>query len=79
MFKKRKKDNRTYRGFKYWPTAKLKEVIDDPYNRGIDGHDYQPYIDEIKEVYYNRLNKIDIDKLIEQRYENAWHNKTNMR
>lgn len=68
MFKKRKKDYRTYRGFKYWSTAKLKEVIDEPYNRGIDGHDYQPYIEEIKNVYWDRLNKIDIDKLIEERY-----------
>ena len=48
MFKKRKKDNRSYKNFKYWPTAKLKEVIDEPYNRGVDGHDYYPYIDEIK-------------------------------
>ena len=69
MFKKKRKDNRTYQGFKYWTTTKLKEVIDEPYNRGINGHDYQPYIDEIKEVYDDRLNKIDIDKLIEERYE----------
>ena len=68
MFSKHKKDYRTYQGFKYWPTAKLKEVIDEPYNRGIDGHDYQPYIEEIKDVYYQRLNNINIDKLIEERY-----------
>ena len=70
MFKKRREDNRTYQGFKYWPTAKLKEVIDEPYNRGINGHDYQTYIEEIKDVYYKRLNNINIDKLIEQRYKN---------
>jgi hypothetical protein len=57
MFKRRKKDNRTYKGFKHWPTAKLKEVIDEPYNRGIDGHDYQPYIEEIKDQYYKRQLK----------------------
>jgi hypothetical protein len=68
MFKKRKKDTRSYRGFKYWPTKKLIEVIDEPYNRGVDGHDYQPYIEEIKDVYYERLNNNDIEKQIEERY-----------
>ena len=63
-----KKDNRTYKNFKYWSTLKLKEVIDEPYNRGIDGHDYQPYIEEIKDVYYDRLNNIDVDKMIEKVY-----------
>jgi len=65
--KTRKKDNRTYKGFKYWSTAKLKEVIDEPYNRGIHGHDYQPYIEEIKNVYYDRLNNIDVDKMIKEK------------
>lgn len=58
MFGKRKKDNRSYTGFKFWPTNKLKEIIDEPYNRGSDGHDYQPFIEEIKDIYWNRLNKI---------------------
>jgi len=52
-----KKDNRTYKNFKFWTTKKLIEVINEPYNRGLNGHDYQPYIDEIKTEYYNRLNK----------------------
>lgn len=54
---KRKKDQRTYRNFKYWPTSKLLEVINEPYNRGIDGHDYGPDIKEIKEVYFLRLQR----------------------
>ena len=57
MFKKRKKDNRTYKNFKYWTTEKLYQVINEPYNRGINGHDYQPYIEEIKNEYFQRLNK----------------------
>lgn len=54
----KKKDTRTYKNFKFWPTEKLKSVVDDDYNRGVDGADYQPYIDEIKDVYYLRLNKV---------------------
>ncbi len=53
-----KRDTRTYRNFKFWPTWKLKEVIEEPYFRGIDGHDYGPDIEEIKEVYYDRLNRL---------------------
>ena len=64
----RKKDTRTYRGFKFWTTKRLVAVIDEPYNRGVDGADYEPYIEEIKNVYYDRLNKIDVDKQIEERY-----------
>lgn len=48
---------RTYRNFKYIPTSKLKEIIEEPYNRGIDGHDYQPDIEEIKEIYWDRINR----------------------
>lgn len=54
---KKKKDTRTYKNFKYWSKDKLLEVINEPYNRGIDGHDYQPYIEEIKEAYYQKVNK----------------------
>lgn len=51
------KDARTYKNFKYWSMEKLKEVIDEPYNRGINGHDYQAYIEEIKQAYWEKLNK----------------------
>ena len=54
-----RKQQRTFKGFKFWPTQKLKEVIDDPYNRGADGADYGVCIDEIKDAYYERLNKED--------------------
>ena len=56
MFKRRKKDNRTYKNFKFWSIEKLKQVINEPFNRGINGHDYGPYIDEIKAVYWSKLN-----------------------
>ena len=52
-----RKDTRSYKNFHCWPTKKLAEIIDEPYNRGIDGHDYQPYIDEIKAEYYKRQLK----------------------
>jgi hypothetical protein len=59
MFSARKKDQRTYKGFKYWPTEKLKGVIDDDFCRGVNGADYEPFIDEIRNIYFERLNKIN--------------------
>lgn len=56
--KPKRKDQRTYKNFKYWPTEKLKEVIYDEYHRGSNGADYDGFIDEIKEVYYIRQNRI---------------------
>lgn len=53
-----KKDTRTYRGFKFWPTKKLEEVLDDPYCRGVDGHDYGPYEYELRDVLNERLSKL---------------------
>jgi|VirMetMinimDraft_7_1064189.scaffolds.fasta_scaffold02731_20 hypothetical protein len=71
MFKKRRKDTRSYKNFKHWTTAKLKEVLDEPYYRGVDGHDYAPYIEEMQDIYYARITKNTInmvDKMIEERY-----------
>lgn len=42
---------------KYWPTKKLKEIIDENYNRGVNDTDYGPIIDEIKRVYNSRMAK----------------------
>jgi hypothetical protein len=53
----RKKDTRTYKNFKHWSKDKPLEIINEPYNRGINGHDYQPYIEEIKQAYYEKVNK----------------------
>lgn len=41
-------------GVKYWPTAKLKEVIDDHYGRSEIGTDFGPILEEIKRVYWER-------------------------
>lgn len=57
MYKKRKKDNRTYKNFNNWPTAKLKEVINNPFHQTNNGADYAPYIDEILVVFWERENK----------------------
>ena len=56
--RKSKPDCRSYKKFKFWDTARLQFVIDDPFNRGEDGADYAPYIEEITDIYYIRLNKI---------------------
>ena len=58
---------------KYWPTKKLKEVIDENYNRGVNGADFGVIIHEIKEVYQDRINKEAEKKLKE--YENYINNK----
>lgn len=66
----KKKDQRTYKNFKFWPTEKLKGVIDNPNHCGIDGADYDGHIDEIKEVYFLRVNIImenNVNAQIEQR------------
>jgi hypothetical protein len=66
----RKKDQRTYRNFHCWPTKKLKEIIESPYHLGIDGHDYGPYIFDIKTEYELRMiNNADkeINQLLKQR------------
>lgn len=60
-----KKDQRTYSGFKFWPTKKLKYVIEENYHRGVNGADYDSHIEEIKSVYYERINK-NLDLQIEQ-------------
>ena len=56
--KAKKKDNRTYNNLHYMPTKKLLEIINEPYNRGIDGHEYEDYIDDINRIYLERLQKI---------------------
>lgn len=44
-----------YKKVKHIPTKKLKEIIDDPYYRSICGTDYGPIIEEIKEIYFKRI------------------------
>ena len=67
--KRRKKDNRTYKNFKFIPTSKLLEIINEPYHRGTDGHDYAPYIEEIKTIYWERMNKEQERENYDNRYK----------
>ena len=48
---------RTYKNFKYWSEKKLREVIDNPNHCGIDGHDYGPYIEDMKMALWDKENK----------------------
>lgn len=43
--------------FKHIPTAKLKEILDDPYQRSNIGTDYGPYIEEIRAIYNERVTR----------------------
>jgi len=61
--------SRTYKNFDKWPTQKLLEIIDHPYNQGIDGHDYGPVIEEIQQEYWRRMNKTE-QKEYEKRIKN---------
>ncbi len=53
----RKKDNRTYKNFEYWSIKKLQEVLDEPYCRGYQGHDYYPYKEEMQQILWEKQNK----------------------
>lgn len=71
MFKKRKKDTRTYKNFKYWSIDKLREVLNENYCRGWDGHDYEPYKEEMQQILWDKENrqfeeelKINIDNIL---------------
>ena len=50
---------KTYAKFNELNQEQKQKVIEEPYNRGIDGHDYQPDIEERLEVYWDRINKIN--------------------
>ena len=53
---------------KYIPTWKIKEILNDPYCRGIDGADYEPVKEELQNILNERESKMDeqnAEKLIE--------------
>lgn len=39
------------------PTKKLKEILNDPYTRGITGKDYGPYLEELRDILWRRESK----------------------
>jgi len=42
---------------KFIPTWKIKEILEDPYCRGVDGKDYEPYKSELQAILWDRLEK----------------------
>ena len=42
-----------------WTTEHLKAVLDDPYTRGKNGHDYGPIKHELQREYEKRLEAIE--------------------
>jgi len=63
MFKKRKKDTRTYKNFKYWSIDKLESVLNENYCRGVNGHDYDHCQEEMKQVLWNKQNKFYLEQM----------------
>lgn len=43
------------KGLKFIPTARIKEILDSPNNTGIDGRDYGPVIQELEQIYFERI------------------------
>ena len=48
------------------PTWKIKEILEEPYCRGIDGKDYGPYKEELESILWDRVAKQDL-KLFKKR------------
>ena len=46
-----------YKNLKYIPTWKIKEILNDPYCRGIDGKDYYPVKNELEDILFIREEK----------------------
>ena len=42
---------------KYIPTWKIKEILNEPYCRGIDGKDYEPVKEELQQILWERQSK----------------------
>lgn len=49
----------TYRNVDAMPTWKLKEILNDPYTRGIDGADYEPVREYLEQALWARYAKED--------------------
>ena len=53
------------KNLKYIPTKKLQEILNEPYCRGQDGVDYGPYLEELQQILWQRLTKLDEQELKE--------------
>ena len=56
------------------PTWKLKEIINENYNRGINGHDYNHLLDELLSELWKRENQA-IEKRIKKELREYNHEK----
>jgi len=59
-----------------WTTEHLKAVLDDPYTRGKNGHDYGPIKHELQREYEKRLEAIE-EKPKKLKKDKVLHIKTN--
>lgn len=51
---------------KHIPTAKIKEILEENYNRGSTGRDYEQNVDELQRILWERQDK-ELEKQIKQR------------
>lgn len=42
---------------KYWTTKNIKQVLDENYNRGVNGKDYEELVPELQEVLWARQDR----------------------
>lgn len=52
------------RNLKFIPTWKIIEILDEPYNRGVNGKDYGPVKEELEQIVWERQNR-DLENRIE--------------
>lgn len=48
---------------KYWPTKKIKEVLEENYCRGISGKDFEELKEELQTTLWERQNKTEEEEL----------------
>lgn len=51
---------------KYIPTAKIKEILDENYNRGSTGKDYEENVPELERILWSRQDR-EMERLIKER------------
>jgi hypothetical protein len=56
------------RNLKFIPTWKIQEILDEPYNRGVNGKDYGPVKEELEQILWKRQGK-NLDDRYEKELE----------
>ena len=54
------------KNLKYIPTWKIREILNDPYTRGIDGADYEQVRPELEQILWEREDR-ELEKMKCQR------------